>query len=106
MKSRPNRSPLRNRVIHKDAQLRLSEYNRDVKAWNHAEEGNRLKNDAAATLTRDIAHANHGRDFRFLPFPHGSDVEPHKILVRIAGLNANGPHASIYNYCNPSVENA
>ena len=101
LQKRPNRLPLKNRVISTASELRIFEHHNASKMLEQfsKEESctadERLLVDA---LVRDVLAANHDRDFRFWSLFCGEEIMCQNLCIRIVELNNRDARTGVYNF--------
>ena len=109
LQNRPNRFPLKTRVLHMAAEMRALEYERALNVWMCPKPGQGVE-PLLQSLTHDILTANHDRDFRLWSLFNGVETNKHNVCVRVVELNSSSTRTRVYNYqpndANTSEQNA
>ena len=106
LQKRPNRFPLKNRVISTAAEMRVHEYERAVEMMDryNSSATDDMNYKICKVLCRDVINASHDRDFRFWSLFNGREVQDHALCVRIVEINSAETQTRVYNYCGPNAD--
>ena len=98
LQNRPNRPPLKARVLHLATELRGLEFRRSTEMIDSAVALDQVWKDTVQALTHDIVASNHDRDFRFWPLFNGEDTDRREVSIRVVELNTSNTKVIVYNY--------
>ena len=101
LQKRPNRFPLKNRVIGLAAELRIHEHNRSKEMRDYhtiASNGDTVCTAIINAICRDLYKANRDSDFRFWPLFSGKEIDDHDLRIRIVDVNSHNNRTRVYNY--------
>ena len=106
LQKRPNRFPLKNRVISLAAELRAYEHAHATEMLDFFNEQteNQLEWRICLSICHDVLSINRDRDFRFRPLLSGKEVRDHAVRIRIAEINPAEAQARVYNYRSRQTE--
>ena len=103
LQNRPNRFPLKSRVLQLATELRGLELRRANEMVVLARDADQKWKDTVLSLTHDIITSNRDRDFRFWPLFNGEDTNRHEVTVRIVELNTSNTKVKVYNYARAGI---
>ena len=101
LQKRPNRLPLKNRVISTASELRISEHHNASKMLEQFSKEESCADDERLlvdALVRDVLAANHDRDFRFWSLFCGEEIMCQNLCIRIVELNNRDARTGVYNF--------
>ena len=100
LQKRPNRFPLKNRVISTAIELRIFEHYNACKMRGQFcnNESCTTERMAVEALVRDVLSANHDRDFRFWSLFCGKEIVDQNLRIRIVELNSHDARTRVYNF--------
>ena len=106
LQKRPNRFPLKARVMSLAAELRIHEYDRPTSMMGNypSADGGSVETRIVRAVCHDVINANRDRDFIFRPLFSGEEIGDHQLCIRIVEINSQETRTRVYNYQSGSQE--